>query len=146
MPGVGLSASRILQTFPRSPLVPAVALAAVLVLALYVRWIIFFSVVRIDSFEYIDVALRLLRREPVFVDGGTISVLYTTRLSVVGPLAAAFALLGATERTAVLWPLLCSLLGVAATFAIGWRLGGAPVAALAGLAMALYPPEIIHAT
>lgn len=121
----------------------AVAIGA---LALYVRWSNFFGVVRVDSFHYVDAALGLLRREVVFADAGAASVIHAVRLSIILPLAATFQLVGASERTSVLWPLVCSVGSVLVVFLIGLRLGGWLVAATAALVMALYPPEIFQAT
>jgi hypothetical protein len=127
-------------------LTEVLVLAVALALALYLRLSGWFGVMRVDSFNYVDVAMGLLRGEAVFDDAHLVMLVQAIRLTVDLPLVPIFALFGADERTATIWPLLCSLGSVALVFAVGRRLGGPSVGALAALIMAAYPIEVLYAT
>jgi hypothetical protein len=68
------------------------------------------------------------------------------RLTVELPLVPIFSVFGLNERTATIWPLLCSLGSVLLTYLVGRRLGGPPVGFLAGTIVAVYPLEVLYAT
>jgi hypothetical protein len=127
-------------------LIEPASLIGVLALALYLRWSHLFGVMRVDSFNYVDVAMAMLRGEPVYTDTNSGLLLHSVRLAVVLPLAAAFRLFGANESTAVLWPLLCSVGSVVLVYLVARPLVGAPGGIAAAAIVALNPLEIVYAT
>jgi 4-amino-4-deoxy-L-arabinose transferase-like glycosyltransferase len=121
-------------------------LLAALTIGAYLRLTNYFGVMRVDSFNYVDVALALLRQEPIFDDAHLAIVVHAVRLTLILPMVPIFLLLGADERSATLWPLLCSLGSIALSWLIGRRLGGRLVGALSALIVAVYPIEVLLAT
>lgn len=71
---------------------------------------------------------------------------FGTRVVLIWPIAAIFRLFGTSDYTAVAWPFVGSLVGVAAAYLVGRELAGARVGLVAAGLMAFAPLEVLFAT
>jgi 4-amino-4-deoxy-L-arabinose transferase-like glycosyltransferase len=128
---------------PRGSRLPVLALAAVVLLAVFLQSVFFVGVMPYDSSGY---ALRCVR-----IADGTFALdaknrLYVTRPLLLFPCGLAFRLLGPSDFSAGLYPMLCSLGTVVLTYLIGRRLFGNAAAALAASLLALCPQYVVFST
>ncbi|MFH1479452.1 MAG: glycosyltransferase family 39 protein [Candidatus Omnitrophota bacterium] len=114
----------------------------VLFLAFIVRLIFFVGLSVGDEFAYAQHAYNLSIGE-FSVDNGD---WYSFRCAIFGPVSLFFDLFGVTDHTAVIWPLLCSLLSVLLIFAFARALFDIEAAFLASLVLAIFPLDAMYAT
>jgi hypothetical protein len=127
-------------------LAPYAALLAILGFALWLRLHAYGGLVfgwGDDDYRY-ALAARNLAFGHGELTGGADA--YTLRVVFLAPVAAALSLFGLGDQQATLWPLLCSLGAVAATFGLGRCLFGAWTGAMAALIVAALPLSVWWAT
>ena len=141
-----------------SPAFARRALVAILVLAAFLRIVYFVGLVGGDPQDdgvYYGSAFSLYKDGPQYLDlyknlpadqpANPIAAFHL-RPMVTYPTAAAFALFGPGEISAILWPFLLSLAGVFVVYRLGTLLHDRSVGLLAALLCAFYPLEVINAT
>ncbi|NNK48641.1 MAG: hypothetical protein HKP01_07195, partial [Gemmatimonadetes bacterium] len=119
-----------------------VPVASVLLVALVLRLFALSGEMGPDSTVYAQYAWNLLHAE-FSLDSGS---WYAHRLPVFAPVSVVYSIAGVGKTSTSAWPLLVSLLQVAAAFWLGRRLFGTPAGWIAGLVLATLPLDAIEAT
>lgn len=134
----------------RGSAAPLAALTVIIGLGAALRLSYFHGVVGPDNFEYVSIAHSLARGTMLYApDPFAFNELFpydVGRLAVVLPLALSFTWLGASELTAALWPLTCSLATIALGFVLGRRLAGPVAGLVAAITLAVNGLEVLYAT
>ncbi|MBI3967677.1 MAG: glycosyltransferase family 39 protein [Chloroflexi bacterium] len=134
----------------RDSTAPLAVLTCIVALGAALRLRYFHGVVGPDNFEYVSIAHSLARGTALYApDPFAFNELFpydVGRLSVVLPLALSFAWLGASELTAALWPLACSLVTIVVGFALGRHLAGPVAGLVAALVLTINGLEVLYAT
>jgi 4-amino-4-deoxy-L-arabinose transferase-like glycosyltransferase len=120
---------------------PVTLLFLILALALLLRLSFFVGLAWQDDHAYALSAYRLTTGD---VRTGLVYAGY--RITMVGPVALAYALFGFGAVTTFWWPMACSLAGVVLIFLLGRLVAGDVVGLLAALLLAVYPLDAIYAT
>jgi 4-amino-4-deoxy-L-arabinose transferase-like glycosyltransferase len=120
----------------------ALALAAVIGLALFLRLTFVTGIVHSDAVGYAQAAHDLATKGlHLGADG-----VGRGRLGTYAPLALIYAVFGVSQATTLAWPLLCSLATAGLIYAIGCLLAGESAGLIAALVWAIMPLDISLAT
>jgi 4-amino-4-deoxy-L-arabinose transferase-like glycosyltransferase len=123
----------------------ALMLVPILLLGLGLRLAYFTGCVGTDDLGYCMIAHSIVSGEWAH-NLSLSSPLTVTRLALVGPLAAVYAIFGVSELTSVLYPLVCSLCGIVLVFLIGSRVFTPRTGIFAAFLLAVTPLDIYYST
>lgn len=131
-----------MKNFLPHRMLSAIVIAAIGATALFLRLFYYMGVVRGDDFAYTNYAYEL-SIGALDLSGNDPGL---NRPGLYGPAALFFRLLGPSEFTATLFPLLASLLTIFFIYKIALMLSGQKVALLAAFLWAVFPLDIFMAT
>ncbi len=117
--------------------------ALILLLSLAIRAVFFRGIFAIDDFNYLRHAAEVWRGR---FDLNDVLFWHGTRPLIFMPISLIFALFGVSEITAVLWPLLASLVTISVVYTVGRTILGRETGAYAAVLAALLPVLIDEAT
>jgi hypothetical protein len=118
------------------------AVLAVLAVALALRIYFFVGISCSDDAAYIEEVHRILTGGGWYAGGNVVA----DRWGVFYPMAVLSLVFGLSEWTLSVWPLACSLMEIAAVYALGRRLHSPACGFLAALLLCFFPPHILLAT
>jgi len=127
------------------PTLRALVLVPILLLGLGLRLAYLTGCVGTDDLAYSIAAHRLITGD-YFRHLSVGMPLTYTRLAIVAPLAGVYSILGVSEATSVIYPLVCSLCGIVLVFLIGSRVFSPRTGLFAAFLLATTPLDIYYST